>query len=121
MRISSPPATSASGTEINALRPRPRRRPPDPSVMRSSKKHMFVSLRHPVDELASYSHVRLCANRRDIVKNDRLPEARSLGQPHISGDNRVEHLRPEVLACFGGHLARKVQARIVHRKEHAID
>src|SRR4051794_22746599 len=112
MRISSPPASSASGTEIRALRPRPRRRPPAPSVIPRHRKHVFALFWDPVDELASYSHICLRADRGDIAKDDRLSKARGFCQPHVSRNNGVEHLRTEVLACLRRHLTGKIQSRI---------
>ena len=54
--------------------------------------------------------IRLRADRCDVVQNDRLSEARRLGQTDVSRNHGLENLAPEVLAGLGRNLAREIES-----------
>jgi hypothetical protein len=47
--------------------------------------------------------------------------ARSLGEPYVARDRRLEDLRPKETAKVGRDLFRKCSAVVVHRQKDALD
>src|SRR5215207_7996348 len=62
--------------------------------------------------------VRLCAGALGGVERHRQPEAGRLAQPHVPGNDRLEHAVSEEGPHFLGHLMGEVGARVEHRQEY---
>src|SRR6478672_10625652 len=77
--------------------------PSSASSPRPSRRGVFsvatvISLRGTFDKLLRHVHVRLCADRCDIVEDDRLAEARGFCQAHVAWHHVLENLGAEVLS-----------------------
>src|SRR5690606_5476576 len=61
----------------------------------------------PGEDLVRERQVGLRAGGADVVDDDRLAEARRLGETHVAGDRRPVHPAPEVLLRFLRDLPRE--------------
>src|SRR5579871_936659 len=75
----------------------------------------------PFNQFFRNTHICLCANRSDVVQDDRLPKAWRLSQPHVPRYHALKNFASEILARVRRNLARKVQARVVHREQNTVD
>ena len=77
--------------------------------------------RTPLDQFTSDAHVRLGPDRCDVVQDDWLSETRSLSQTDVPGDDTLKDLRSKIFSSVGCYLPRKIQARVVHGQENAVN
>ena len=82
---------------------------------------LFAPDRRTLDQLSGNAHVSLSTDRCDVVKNDRLAKAGCLGESDIAWNDSFKDFRAEVFTRLCSDLAGKIQARVVHRQQHAID
>src|SRR2546422_10418124 len=73
------------------------------------------------DQLLRDGEVAARAHRLYVIQEDRFAETGSFGQPHVPRNGDAEHLRPEILFGFLGHLLAEVEAGVVHRQKYAVD
>src|SRR5665213_1261992 len=64
--------------------------------------------------------ISLGSRRADVVKNDRLPVGRRLGQLNVAGNNRLINLFTKKFADFISHLGRQT-GPAVHRQKRPFD
>src|SRR5690606_12997846 len=84
---------------------------------RGARAALFVARQ----KLPGQAQVALGARRGDVVKEDRLAEARRLRKPHVAGNDALEDLLAEVAADLALHLRRERGPPVVHGEENALD
>src|SRR5215469_10556186 len=66
------------------------------------------------DYLLGELRIALCPFTMDIIENNRLTEARSLGQTDISWDYALKDLGSKEASEVGGHLTRERCSLVIH-------